>query len=95
MPVSTSLKPTITIISTTIIAILTNDCDNEAKLIPLSRPQMHGYGIEQDHALAHHQLPQYMEEGGPPMGHPYSHPSSNPSAQFPGTPSELSSTSSD
>ncbi|XP_037797104.1 insulin gene enhancer protein ISL-1-like [Penaeus monodon] len=57
--------------------------------------QMHGYGVEQDHALAHHQLPQYMEEGGPPMGHPYSHPSSNPSAQFPGTPSELSSTSSD
>ncbi|XP_042215123.1 insulin gene enhancer protein isl-2b-like [Homarus americanus] len=57
--------------------------------------QMHGYGLDPEQSMAAHlQLPQYMDEGGP-MGHPYSHPPSNPSAQYPGTPSELSSTSSD
>ncbi|MPD03295.1 hypothetical protein E2C01_098923 [Portunus trituberculatus] len=55
---------------------------------------MHGYGLDHETGLPHLQLPQYMEEGGH-MGHPYGHPPSNPSAQYPGTPSELSSTSSD
>ncbi|XP_069948544.1 insulin gene enhancer protein ISL-1-like isoform X2 [Cherax quadricarinatus] len=56
--------------------------------------QMHGYGLESDQSVTHLQLPQYMDEGGT-MAHPYAHPPSNPSAQYPGTPSELSSTSSD
>ncbi|XP_050716746.1 insulin gene enhancer protein ISL-1-like isoform X2 [Eriocheir sinensis] len=63
--------------------------------------QMHGYGLEAEAGLAAHlHLPQYMEEGGGGagggLGHPpYAHPPSNPSSQYPGTPSELSSTSSD
>ncbi|KAK8403393.1 hypothetical protein O3P69_000479 [Scylla paramamosain] len=76
---------------------LTHDLDRLDPTTPQYQhmiQQMHGYGLDHETGLPHLQLPQYMEEGGP-MGHPYGHPPSNPSAQYPGTPSELSSTSSD
>ena len=60
---------------------------------------MHGYGVEHESATAHLQghNPYHEENMLPIQGHMYHHhgPPSTPSAQFPGTPSELSSTSSD
>ncbi|XP_066951886.1 insulin gene enhancer protein ISL-1-like isoform X3 [Macrobrachium rosenbergii] len=61
----------------------------EKLLLQEAEMEMHGYGLEHEQSLAHLQLPpQYMDEGGPPMGHPYPHPPSNPSAQFPERPSD-------